>query len=157
MNGPIFFSQPNRLFFLAYFTDVNTFQKKVRQVSEIPNFSLMNLFRSLGQRKSMKNVMKIWWLEVFDNKIFLAYRKALQTYFWHRDKKKSGRKLSYNLLSYPFLGCCLLKCLHPDRWAAPTLNWYQLLVRKKFSQTYSDFLWCRVKISDYKSASAKIS
>ena len=27
-NGPLFFSRPKRLFFLPYFTDVNTFKKK---------------------------------------------------------------------------------------------------------------------------------
>ena len=66
---------------------MSTHSEKIKQVSEIPSFSLMNLFRSLRQRNPMKNVMKIWWLKVSDNKNFLADQNALQTYYWHQDKK----------------------------------------------------------------------
>ena len=91
---PFFFSRHNRLFFPPYFTGVNSFKIESSKFQKFPSFPLWILFRSLGQRNSMKNVMKIWWLEVFDNKTFLAYRKALKTYFWRRDTKKIRQKLS---------------------------------------------------------------
>ena len=116
MNGPLFFSQPNQFFFLTVFYRCQYIQNKVKQVSEIPNFSLMNMFRSLGQRNPKKNVMKIWWSRVFDNKNFQAYQKARQKYYWHRDKKdnqaENCRTKCYPIFS--MVGVCWNVCTAID-------------------------------------------
>ena len=73
MNGPIFSSRPNRLFFLPFFTDVNTFKRKSSKFQKLPIFPPWICFALWDKKNLWKNVIKIWWLKAFDNKMFPAY------------------------------------------------------------------------------------
>ena len=44
MTGPIFFSRPNRLFFLPFITEVNSFKRKSSKFQKLPIFPLWSCF-----------------------------------------------------------------------------------------------------------------